>query len=739
MLVGAASADEATEARTFGADGVAGPILGIHYARIRPPGLVAHPDGGFTAVLGASVSSYLAGGAPDPSRPPLPAPGEGRVFPAGGAKSFILGYGKLTRLNPDGSVDGSFGQAGTIDPLYFTKAVAELPSGTIVAVTLGGHGGRDWRTYVGVSLLSSSGTTDPEAVLSRVVSQSSSIAEIVPTPAGGALVVGSGFMLELGPDGKAENGFGDRGFLPESSTLTGARFLPDGSIAAVGAALSGRSEEVSVPDLFHLTAAGKPDGSFGNGGVHRLDLRRGERIEAVAWNPDGSFVVGGGAGLTAFDADGDPETGFGRGGVLHLPTLPGAAPGDPEVKITALARRPDGSLLVAGTAAPRATVAFVTAVSPRGASLPSFGDGGAVQTREPMPARERILVLEPLPEGGLLAAGQSNVGLYDHPILARYAPDGGLDRSFGGGTGYVNLRAGSGLASKLAVRDGVALVGYFGEPGEHLVMVRTDDGARVSSFGSRGELSLPPDFLTSAVALAPDGDPVVLGAEGFAASAPREILRFGPDGRPDRSFGHGGKVQLRAPSGGPLSATSLLLTRGGRFLVGGSDDRGPFLARLLPDGVPDRAFGPHGWSTVRALGPVQSVMMARGGSHVYLACTEPSRRRLLLARFDAGGRLDKTFGHGGIRVARLASASDPTALVPVRRGVIVAFDEGTRPLVSFDSDGRVRRLPVSEPPRRVWDVSAAAAGDQLVASWSPLAFGEPRDEGAYLAIPPLGD
>jgi uncharacterized delta-60 repeat protein len=751
----AASAEDATEAGTFGTDGIATQSLGVHYGTMGPASLVVRADGSLTAVQGGTASSYLPDGAPDPSRPSFPTPAEGRVFPAAGDKAFVLGYGKLTRLNPDGSADQSFGDNGTIAPPSGTQGVVELASGKILAVTVGFKGARDWRTYVGVSVLNPDSSIDAREVLARVVPTGSSIREIAPAPDGGALVIGPGFMLELGPDGRANEGFGEKGLLSVDGSLAGAHFLADGSIEAAGMSPVGSGKK-REPSISRYTAAGKPDASFGNGGVRPVGLEGWTNVTAVSWAADGSLVLGGSAAvgvpceggeeceevpvLADFDPAGNLEAGFGEGGVLRLSALPGAPQGHWANGVAALARRPDGSIVVAFNAPPRTTVAFLAALSPQGALLTSFGEGGTVQVRNPVPATQRVAGLAPVAGGGLLAAGWTNAGLQRHPVLARYGADGSLDRSFGDGTGFVSL-AESGPGSELAVRGGEALVDYYGDPGEHLVLLRTGDGSRVSSFGSAGSVALPPELITKTLALAPDGDPVVLGFEGVLESKPPVVLRLGRDGRLDPAFGHGGRVTLRPPGGGQLRRPVLRATTGGRFLVGGFDERGFVVARLLPDGRLDPRFGSHGWAvTPLPGGDVDSVGMASGGSRIYLAgvVSGGSRPRVVLRRFRADGRLDRGFGHRGSRSVAVESSAELTAVLPTPHGVVVTVERGRRPVLTFPPDGAVRRGPVVEPPEAVWEVHAAVFGGRVIAGWSPLTGGFGNGTNFYLSVPAPG-
>ena len=86
-LVGAAGAEQPTEATTFGADGVAASNLGTRPYPAELTEVTARPDGGFVVRQGDHLDSYLADGAPDPAAPPVVVPA-GQDLPGGGRQEL---------------------------------------------------------------------------------------------------------------------------------------------------------------------------------------------------------------------------------------------------------------------------------------------------------------------------------------------------------------------------------------------------------------------------------------------------------------------------------------------------------------------------------------------------------------------------------------------------------------------------------------------------------------------------
>ena len=746
-IVAVAVAEDVTEAGTFGKDGIATQSLGVHFNETQFSSVEARPDGGLVALRGDQLESYLASGAPDPAAPPHRVSIYRKAFPLAGGKSLVAGALSLTRVNADGSADPSFGGTGTIKVPVQAQAAAELPSGKIlIADTISG-GTHTIINEVRVALLNPDGSADQglgtrgEIALSLPPNLSGGgVAAIALTGEGGALVVGGSFLLELRADGSPNPGFGSNGLITGLPTLVGARVLPDGSVEAVGSGAGPTGEDLLA---LRYTAAGRPDLGFGPEGRRSFDLGGEEQARAASWAADGSVVVGGSSAeagpcrkdescaeapiLAALDPGGSLDPGFGDGGVLRLTSL-AATPPSWFRGIAALTRRPDGSIVAAGGSPPSGTVAFLAAFSPVGALLPGFGEGGIVRVRQPVPATQSVTGLARLASGKLLAAGTTDVGYDNAPVLIRYGADGGLDRSFGAGAGYVSL-GGSHFARGFAVNaSGQALVGVYEYPRSRLLL-RAADGAPVPSFGSGGAVQLPRRVRIEALGFDRDAA-VVVGSHDFAGDAePGIVLRFLASGKPDPAFGRNGRVVLRPRGGGEMRARALGGESKGRMLVGGIVGRRLAMTRLLPDGRPDPRFGSGGWAFASAGGVATSVALRRVGSRIYLAGVVPSgdRFRVVLLRFGEDGRLDPSFGRDGRRTASISKSAQPKAIMPSRSGVLVVLSRGARPLLSFGRGGSVRRRWVGSRPQFVDDVRATTSGGRLLLGWNAFSRAIRRD------------
>jgi uncharacterized delta-60 repeat protein len=753
LAVGVATAADGTEATTFGKDGIASQTLGIHFFETSFSALSARADGGLEAQRGKRLESYLADGAPDPAVASRPVPYGRRVFPIAGGGSLVLAGSGLTRVGPDGAADPSFGQAGTVRVPAATRAVAEMPSGKILVVGIEAVGPKIITVTITVKVLNADGSAGGGfSVPLPNFEVRTDVPEIVPTPDGGELVVGEGFLLELRADGSPNPAFGTGGLVKELPTQVGARVLPGGAIEAVGTDFED-SPGSSAIGVFRYTAAGAPDTAFGPGGVRRFDLGGTAEAGVASWGADGSVVVGGlvrsatpcpGENpcalpvLVGIDPAGELDRGFGQEGVLSLTALT-----TPQLKyegtgVTALARRPDGSIVAAG-GTPDGATAFLAAFSPQGALLPSFGEAGIVSVHQPEPASQQLVGLVPQPDGGFLAAGATDVGSEARPVLIRYAADGGLDRSFGDGAGFVVIGASRYAMGFAANAAGNVLVGLYGYRRSSLVLRSAADGAPVTSFGEGGSILLPSEVRVGALDLAGDGEATVLGRDQGGGSDKAVVLRYQPDGEPDRSFGARGELRLHLPNGDAVKGRAALLPGpGGRLLVGGGVGDRFAVADLLPDGRPDPRFGTRGWATASVGGTAKATTLRRIGSHIYLAGTvhDESGVRVVLMRFDADGRLDTGFGDDGL-VSVLEPRSVVTeALLPTPRGVLVVVNQGAAPLLYFDRDGTVRPRPVPGHTGYTTNLRATASRGRLVLAWNSFSRST-RTYLPHLAVRPL--
>lgn len=223
---------------------------------------------------------------------------------------------------------------------------------------------------------------------------------------------------------------------------------------------------------------------------------------------------------------------------------------------------------------------------------------------------------------------------------------------------------------------------------------RADPGDLDADFAGDGRLVLTAGggFVVRAVAVDGSGR-IIAAGYSCAASDPQDgtcrtsgassfrMARFLPDGRPDGAFGAGGVVTT-AVGTMRSQAFDVLVQDDGRIVLagvardGGGRD-GFALVRYASDGSLDRSFAEQG-STIVPVGSGFSGIadLAPAGDGRFVATgvgMDPGgATRFALARFTAGGTLDGSFGSGGTALAAPAPYASALAGAVTPAGEVLA-------------------------------------------------------------------
>ena len=325
---------------------------------------------------------------------------------------------------------------------------------------------------------------------------------------------------------------------------------------------------------------------------------------------------------------------------------------------------------------------------------PTFGMNGLVTTD--FGATETAEAAAVQTDGKIVVAGIAAEGvgasLVGDISVQRYGADGALDAAFGGG-GRVLLDFGGTADSPSGVLvrpDGkIVVVGgatQFGDsPSDtvtHFVLARLNpDGSPDNTFGAGGKIKTgfdtPFPAYTTSAAIQPDGrfvvaglvrttaDPQLFGADFFAA-------RFNADGTPDATFGTQGRASVDISEydvamGVALQADGKVVLAGmsGASLSSIGATLSFALARLKADGTPDPTFDGDGRlrTTFHGYDYANDVAIQADGKILAAGSAGSSGINFVeadfaLARYDASGALDPTFGVGGRVTLDFASSFD---------------------------------------------------------------------------------
>ncbi|MGM9488344.1 hypothetical protein [Ideonella sp. YS5] len=256
---------------------------------------------------------------------------------------------------------------------------------------------------------------------------------------------------------------------------------------------------------------------------------------------------------------------------------------------------------------------------------------------------------------------------------AARAADGDLDPSFGrGGLKMTDFHGGADLAHAVAVQpDGKIVVAgttYQNNDYSHedfAIARYTADGRLDDSFGTKGRVTT--DFpglaaTPSSVVVQPDGKILVAGGAYplFVFAGNFEIARYNADGTLDAGFGNGGIVTTNFGHGSyafglALQPDGKIVAAGTVFVDFSTDDSSNTdfgLARYNADGSPDSSFGNGGQVLTDFDGfndDALAVLIQPDGKIVAAGSAKNPTRYydFALARYLPDGSLDSSFGQGG--------------------------------------------------------------------------------------------
>ncbi|MFN7627146.1 MAG: VCBS domain-containing protein, partial [Pirellula sp.] len=263
-------------------------------------------------------------------------------------------------------------------------------------------------------------------------------------------------------------------------------------------------------------------------------------------------------------------------------------------------------------------------------------------------------------DGKILIGGQARIGSTDDFALIRYNTDGSLDTTFGTG-GKVTTTVGTGhdygYSVKLQADGKIVVGGYATSSSADFALIRYNaNGSLDTSFGNGGKVTTAIGVSTDqgySIAIQPDGKVVFAGYATIGSTADFALVRYNADGTLDTTFGAGGLVTTAIGTGADY-ARSVAVQSDGKILIGGyarigsTDDFA--LARYNADGSLDASFGTGGIITT-AIGTGSdwgySVTMQPDGKIVVAGVATFSNYDFALIRYNTDGSLDTTFDLAG--------------------------------------------------------------------------------------------
>jgi uncharacterized delta-60 repeat protein len=275
----------------------------------------------------------------------------------------------------------------------------------------------------------------------------------------------------------------------------------------------------------------------------------------------------------------------------------------------------------------------------------TFGTNGIVTTSGTSAASAALQS-----DGKIVVAGSSSNG----PTTLRYNINGTLDPTFGTG-GQVTLNNNnSGAAFAVAIEsDGKILVAAPSSQLNLAIYRLNANGSPDTSFGSKGVAIIPSVgvFLApGSGTIAPQSDGKILVTAQSLSLGTLVFERLLSNGTPDSTFGTAGAAPL------VTSSLALALQSSSEILVLAGNTLGGAVARYEASGSLDATFGgggqAAGFGTDGAIAVVESSSeFLVGGSLVTTPSTQGSTTSFLVVRYAINGNIETTFGSNGIATA----------------------------------------------------------------------------------------
>jgi uncharacterized delta-60 repeat protein len=504
-----------------------------------------------------------------------------------------------------------------------------------------------------------------------------------------------------------------------------------------------------------LLNGGGLDTTFGESGKVDTDLigSRSDAASSVVWQPDGKLLVAGTSGnqlaVTRYNPDGSLDTSFGSDGkvltgqtsgynsaaglileadgkiilaslnsqpqIFYAGPVPGINPPGVSANITLTRLTSNGSLDASfGT---NGTVQVPTGFTVSSLSAIAVqGDGKIVLEGTALP--QTIIAIDP----GHPPSPSINSVPFVPPtpttFLARVTPDGSLDKTFGtDGITKTDLGTGPIGGSRMTVQTDGHIVVAGSTAGANFQSVATlerfnADGSLDTSFGTSGKVVTDINSYSPIVlAVQADGKVIVSGAK-FSVGQPFSpsqvtVTRYNANGTLDTTFGTSGTARIDTGANSLTINSAIFQTDGKLVLVGGSYTfstqfspnfhSGHFaLARLNADGSLDTSFGAKGLVQTDIgtnTDSAAAVTVQPDGKIVAVGRTDLHIGDFAVVRYNADGSLDDKFGTGGKATTDFMGPASATAAASALQKdgkiVVVGTVSSEFSLVRYNADGSV--------------------------------------------------
>jgi uncharacterized delta-60 repeat protein len=605
----------------------------------------------------------------------------------------------LSLASPDPSFSRDGTQTYPFKGSQYTSAAGFdiQPDGKVIVA--GNTRGRDQTTQIILARVNPNGTLD------RTFGQKGRSITLIRGPAGQNQLVAQAEQVRIQPDGKIlvagyldanwavfrfnSNGSLDKSFDRDGvqtfkSTLGEAVFdmelLPRGKILVGGWAEPGRSGTSHSRDfgLMRLNSNGSLDRSFGSKGYVLTDLGDNDRLSQLAVDAAGNIVAVGLSGsasptivLVRYRPNGTIDNSFAAGGKFTT-TLAGNDASPASLQILS-----HGRILLGGSANGDA---FLMRLDSHGALDQGFGSRGLI-TFNLGSIYDRAVILRAGPTaitvlGAALSLAQSGPPPEDSKqFLLHFRGDGSADPSSPTREFSLTSNGGQMIAGGARLLPNNRLLALFTSrntwaDGDMILARFNASGSPDKRFASRGAITIddtgPLKDTPLHLVTQPDGKSIVLAQLDMYNQTQYALLRLRPDGKVDKAFGVQGRILLQ-PNQFFEHITALGLDSAGKIILAGDDGslERMNVQRFNANGSPDNSFGHNSRISVPAGATNPDLIIALPGQKLLLAGSKYAglgSSTIAITRLSANGSPDNSFDQDGTASADFDSLDIPDHL-----------------------------------------------------------------------------
>lgn len=436
--------------------------------------------------------------------------------------------------------------------------------------------------------------------------------------------------------------------------------------------------------LSSLDSAGGLDTDFGVDGFISGSLRQGSaNYTARMAIVNNKIVVGAQSRwighsedmmVARYNLDGTPDTTFNSSGMAYVDVSGN------EDYVTDMAVQADGKIILVGFGSSGTGDQFqIARFNADGSIDTTFNASGTARLEVEAGYTAEAWAVAVQTNDQILVSGFSR-NVTNRAAIVRYNTDGTLDATFGtGGVSTYALPAGSVSVKSMALQSDGKII-LVGERASDFVVLRFDSvGALDTSFNGLGYavldlLGTGTDDKAYSVRVQSDGK-ILVGGSSQDANADFAVVRYNADGTLDTSFNTTGILVFASAPNAEDGITSMTVQADGKILLVGwaydtvTSVASSSIVRLNANGSFDTTFNTTGKKLLNmgrgSSDSARAMAKQSDGKIVVAGNSKASQTDLALARYNADGTLDGTFGADG-KVVIDFNSGDPTEATAVQ-------------------------------------------------------------------------